>query len=379
MNRQEAAALIDRYLQGKATSAEEALVQYWFAKESGKDEVRVNAEYNVHAEMWAVIAHSIEAPKIAGKPKFGKAYRISVAVAAAIMTIALCIYFFSAPNDREGYSQRIKYASDVAPGVSGATLTLAGGQKIRLYDAKNGELAQEAGVVITKSADGELVYEVKDKGDDRDKINTLSTAKGETYKLRLPDGSLVYLNAASSLTYTACLNERGKRVVRLSGEGFFDIAKDKAHPFVVKTANQEVEVLGTHFNVNAYADEPVVSTTLLEGSVKLVSGNQDKVLKPGQVALNGGSGIKVSVANVEAVTDWKNEEFFLDKMDFRTAMRKLARWYNIEVIYNGSVPDNLETGGWIPRSSKLSDVLKAIESSGLAKFKIEGRKVYVSK
>jgi transmembrane sensor len=140
-----------------------------------------------------------------------------------------------------------------------------------------------------------------------------------------------------------------------------------------------VKVLGTHFNINAYADEPAIATTLLEGSVKLTTGNSEQLLKPGEQAVNDAGNVKVGKANMETIVDWKNEEFYLDKMDFRVAMRKIARWYNIEVTYNGSVPNNLEAGGWIPRNSKLSDVLKSIESTGLVHFKIEGRTLYVSK
>jgi len=300
------------------------------------------------------------------------------AAASIILAVGAGIFFYTNRSKTDAV-QTAGNVNDVAPGKQGATLTLANGKKIRLNAAANGELAQEAGVTITKSANGQLVYEIKGNTAESNKINTLSTANGETYQLRLPDGSQVWLNSASSLTYTASLNERGKRVVRLSGEGYFEVAKDKAHPFMVQTASQEVEVLGTHFNINSYADEPVVATTLLEGSVKVSGEAQQQLLKPGQQALNNGTAIKVAKADLETAVDWKNNEFYLDKMDFRVAMRKIARWYNVEVIYSGSVPENLEAGGWIPRSSNLSDVLKSIESSGLAHFKIEGRRLYVSK
>lgn len=302
--------------------------------------------------------------------------RIAIAAALATIVVSTSIWFY---KQNQNNTDQLAELGDIAPGRKGATLTLANGKTIRLTDVTNGVVAKEAGVSITKSADGQLVYEIKNNLDESNKINTLSTVNGETYKLRLPDGSLVWLNSASSLTYAANLMENGQRKVKLRGEGYFEIAKDKLHPFIVSTNKQDVEVLGTHFNINAYADEPVITTTLLEGSVKLTAGNKDKLLKPGEQAINDGGQINVGKANMEAIVDWKNEEFFLDKMDFRLAMRKIARWYDIEVIYNGSVPNNLEAGGWIPRNSKLSDVLKSIESSGLAHFKIDGRKLYVSK
>ncbi|SMO72269.1 FecR family protein [Solitalea koreensis] len=307
--------------------------------------------------------------------------RIGIAAAIAMLIVFGGLWFYRA-NQNDNTNQ-IAYTSDVAPGKQSATLTLANGKKIRLTDATNGELAKESGVTISKTADGQLVYEIKGNSTERNKINTLvntlATANGETYRVRLPDGSSVWLNAASSLKYPATFANLKERWVELSGEGYFEIAKDKAHPFIVKTDKQEVRVLGTHFNINAYADEKAITTTLLEGSVKLTEGNKSQLLRPGEQAINAEETIKVKQVNIDAVIDWKNEEFYLDKMDFRVAMRKIARWYNLDVIYNGSVPENLEAGGWIPRSSKLSDVIKSIESTGQVHFKIEGRRLYVSK
>lgn len=329
------------------------------------------------AEVW----HRLEA-RLASRPSANiKLWRQLIAAAAAIILITSGIYLFNNNSSLRDHNTDL-VANDVDPGKVGATLTLANGKRITLSKAINGELADESGVSVSKSSNGQLVYMNK-KGAELpgglSAINTLSTAKGETYQVKLPDGTIVWLNAASSLTYAVNLLDHGQRKVSLKGEAYFEVKKDKSHPFVVRTDDQEVQVLGTHFNVNAYADEPASSTTLLEGSIKLVYRGTNRVLKPGQLAQAFGGEIKVSAANVEAITDWKREEFFLDKMDFRMAMRKIARWYNLEVVYSGSVPDNLEAGGWIPRNSKLSDVLKAIEATGQVQFKIDGKKLYVSK
>lgn len=375
MNRNEVKDLFRKYNTGTATPQERALLEHWYS-ETLLDEQQDPAKddlLSLKHEAWtAIYEQTVPVKRVKLWP------RIAVAVAVATIIFGAGLFYFSKDSKQVGTDQ-LAVQNDVAPGVSGATLTLASGKKIRLSDAKNGELATEAGVVITKSENGELVYELKGDAGKPGQLNTLSTANGETYKLRLPDGSFVWLNSASSLTYATGLFKDGKRNVELRGEGFFEVAKDKSRPFVVKTAQQEVEVLGTQFNVNAYADEPVVATTLLEGSVRLVAAGVERVLKPGQLAENSAAGIRVSAANIEVITDWKNEEFFLDKLDFRLAMRKIARWYDVEVIYNGSVPENLEAGGWIPRNSRLSDVLKSIEGSGLVTFKLEGRKLYVSK
>ena len=300
--------------------------------------------------------------------------RIAV-IAAALALMVLGVYFFNR-NDKYANSD-ILAAQNITAGTFGATLTLANGKKIKLSDAANGEIAKEAGISVTKTADGQLVYEIKETIGNPDQINTLSTAKGETYILTLPDKSKVWLNAASSLTYSASLNEHGMRRVKLEGEAYFEIFKDKAHPFIVQTAKQEVEVLGTHFNMNSYNDEPAIATTLLEGSVKVKVGKVYKIIKPGEQAINTRGSIAVQQVDIDNIMDWKNGDFYLNHIEFKTAMRKIARWYDMEVIYDETVPDNMESGGWIARDKPLSAVLKSIESSGLVKFKVAGRKIYV--
>lgn len=302
--------------------------------------------------------------------------RIAVAAVMTMLIVGAGLFYY---NINHKYANQLVYSNDVAPGISGATLTLSNGKKIKLSDAQNGEVAKETGVMITKSEKGEVVYEVKDESDGQGKLNTLSTANGETYKLRLPDGSYVWLNSASSLTYSSKLIENGKRTVKLRGEGYFEVAKDKAHPFVVTTDKQSVEVLGTHFNINSYPDEAAVTTTLIEGSVSVTSGKLRQIIKPGEQTINNGNELKVNEASLENVIGWKDGDFNLDELDFRIAMRKIARWYNVDVIYEASVPENIKSGGWISRNRTLLAVLRHIESSGQVHFKVEGRKVYVAR
>lgn len=305
-----------------------------------------------------------------------------VAAAAILLVVGLGLVFYM-NNQKPAVNVEAAYANDVVPGKMGATLTLASGEKIKLSDAANGEIAKQVGITVEKTADGQLVYHMgAASGEAEGTYNTLSTAKGETYILTLPDKSKVWLNAASSLTYSAGLNERGSRRVRLEGEAYFEIFKDKTRPFIVESKGQQVEVLGTHFNVNSYKDEAFAATTLIEGSVRLSAlGRQERpvVLKPGEQAVSGNAGFKVSQANIENVTDWKGGDFYFNRVDFRTAMRKIARWYDVEIIYDASVPENIETGGWISRDQNLSGVLKFIESLGLVHFRIEGKKVYVTR
>ena len=301
-----------------------------------------------------------------------------VLVAASILMVASVGYYFYRSNP-SGSTVQIAYKDDVSPGKNAATLTLSNGKTIRLDDAQNGELAKEAGIVITKSANGQLIYVVKNTSASANQTNTLSTANGETYQVRLPDGSVIWLNSASSVTYAPNLLSKGKRFVKLTGEGFFEVAKDASHPFVVETGNQQVEVLGTHFNINSYQDEPTIETTLLEGSVKVLSDGNQKLIRPGEQVVNANRSLKIKEVNVEQVVDWKEGDFNLTGVDFRVAMRKIARWYDVEMIYDDSIPENIQADGWISRGQKLSAVLDMIEKLGIVHFKIEGKKVYVSR
>ncbi|QBQ41580.1 FecR family protein [Sphingobacterium psychroaquaticum] len=304
--------------------------------------------------------------------------RIAVAAAAAILVVS-GFYYFNTSNDAAVEESLAQRTNMILPGKVGATLTLANGKQIRLDDMQDGELANEAGVVISKSADGRLVYEIKGGSAAVNRINTLSTANGETYQVRLPDGSMVYLNAASSITYTTALVEDGKRRVQLTGEGYFEVAKDKTHPFVVKIAGQEVEVLGTHFNVSGYADEGAVKTTLLEGKVKVYSETLNKtvLLEPGKQAVVSNQAMQVrSGVDLEEVIAWRNG-YFKFNGNIEEIMANIGRWYNVEVVYQQKPDANLAFGAEISRDKDLSTVLRMIELTGDLRFKVEGRRVIV--
>ncbi|MGQ7855157.1 FecR family protein [Pedobacter sp. WC2501] len=301
--------------------------------------------------------------------------RIAIAAAVMIVVSIAGLYFY---NNNKSEQVVSNLGQNIFPANNGATLTLANGKKINLSDVGSGELAKEGSVIITKTANGKLIYQVSGETNQANSINTISTPKGETYQVGLPDGSMVWLNAASSLTYSAKLVVDGKRSVKLDGEAYFEVAKDRRHPFVVQSKGQEVEVLGTHFNINSYADEPNVATTLLEGSVQVSSRKDQKKIKPGEQATSNGAAIAVALANVEQVVSWTKGDFHLNHVNFKTAMREIARWYNVEVIYDASVPNDMVSGGWISRDQPLSAVLRSIESSGLVKFKVKDRKIYVT-
>ena len=266
-----------------------------------------------------------------------------------------------------------------APDGNYASITLAGGEKIDINGSSRGTLASQGKVQVIKSADGLIIYKVA-TGRVRGKMqfNTLANPKGsKVIGMVLEDGTKVWLNAGSSLTYPVAFIGK-ERKVSITGEAYFEVAKKKSMPFRIMKGEMMVEVLGTHFNVNAYGDEPHMKVTLLEGAVKVSSGNVSGILKPGQQAKVKDNDINVqSDINIDQVMAWKNGYFSFEKAGITEVMRQIARWYNIEVAYDGEIP-NERFGGELRRNSKLSSVLKVLEKSGV-KFRIENNKVTVFK
>ncbi len=304
--------------------------------------------------------------------------RMSVA-AAVVAVLSIGAWFYYSESNVKNTEEEQRFAQDISAGSEGATLQLADGRIIVLGATADGEIASEAGIMVEKGKDGELTYRVADTEGDTQYPHVLSTDRGQTYRVLLPDGSKVWLNAMSELRYRPNLMESGKRMVHLKGEAYFEIAKDMEHPFVVRSQNQDVQVLGTHFNVNAYPDEPFIATTLLEGAIRLHTDGTQRLLQPGQQAINKDGQVRVRTVSLENIIDWKDGDFAFQQVDFRTALRKIERWYDVEMIYDESLPTDLEAGGWISRKKNLSSVLRFIESTQIVRFKVEGRKVYVSR
>lgn len=311
-------------------------------------------------------------------------YLSRIAAAAAILVVvSLGIYYYTYTDHGAGANN---YANDISPGRNKAILTLADGRKISLNDAANGNLAKQAGIVISKTADGQLLYTVEDHSATSKNgavvYNTIETPRGGQYQVHLPDGTNVWLNAASSLKYPASFTNLPTRNVKLKGEAYFEVAKDKKHPFTVSTELQEIEVLGTHFNVNSYADEPAQKTTLLEGSIALRQSGNNKnnvaVLKPGQQSVLMNNNLKIQDINVKLAVAWKNNKFLFENDNIAYIMRMVSRWYNVEVVYSGDIPDDKFIGA-VSRFENVSEVLKTLEYTGKVKFKIEGRRITVTK
>ncbi|UIR55679.1 FecR domain-containing protein [Sphingobacterium sp. SRCM116780] len=314
-----------------------------------------------------------------------KMFKISAiwwkSAAAAVLLIGSLFFFLDRWEPGILKREASVVSPNIAPGKQSATLTLADGKKIVLSNSLNGKLIEEAGVRITKTEDGELIYEMSDKTPpSRNKTNILSTAKGETYRIRLPDGSLVTLNAASSLTFTTTLNDgKGLRKVGLSGEAYFEIAKDKQHPFIVTTNSQKLEVLGTHFNVNSYAEEGVTKTTLLEGSVKVSGTTGVKVLKPGQQSELSERGMSVKNVEVEDAVAWKNGYFMFNSEPLESIMNRIARWYKAELFYEDPQLKKETFFGRVSRSEHLEKVLNTLEGTDVVKFELKGNVIKIKR
>lgn len=267
--------------------------------------------------------------------------------------------------------------NDVVPGSNKAYLTLSNGEKIILDSAKNGLVATQAGTNIRKTAEGRIVYDAVKQNEKvtEHSYNMITTPRGGQYQITLPDGSQVWLNAASSLKFPASFSDK-ERIVEVTGEAYFEIAKVTAAsgarvPFKVISANQMVEVLGTHFNINAYADEASINTTLLEGSVKIWqrTTQQSQYLKPGQQARVGKS---ITVANVDVTgaVAWKNGYFNFSHENIGSIMRKISRWYNVDITYNGNITKENFIGS-ISKFEQVSQVLDMLQLTGSVHFKIE--------
>jgi len=312
-----------------------------------------------------------------GQEKTGKMTRnrrALIAAAAAIIVMAGAGIFYTEHKIIEQPKQIVQ--NDIKPGGNKAILILADGQQIILTEAANGTLANQSGVQINKTKDGQLVYTASDDAQSSPSFNTAQTPKGGQYRVTLADGTKVWLNAATSIKYPIQFNGK-ERKVELSGEAYFEVAKDKQHPFIVHTVLEDVRVLGTHFNINAYQDEPAVKTTLLEGSVQLSTGALLKLLRPGQQAVFSDQQIHIKDVDTEEAVAWKNGYFMFSNEDLGSIMRKVSRWYAIDVRYEDESLKQEVFWGSVSRFTDVSKVLHMLELTKAVKFKIENNRTVV--
>ncbi|ANH80586.1 hypothetical protein A8C56_05940 [Niabella ginsenosidivorans] len=308
--------------------------------------------------------------------------RLWAGIAAAIILIAVLpatIKLLKSPAS--DHSQMAAAPErDIAPGINSATLILSNGRRITLAAGMQGKLAEESGTEIIRTSDSTVLYKnfmsMPANSNGAIAYNTLTTARAQQYQLVLPDGSKIWLNAATSVRFPVSFSGLKERRVELDGEAYFEVAKDASKPFIVHSRQQDIKVLGTHFNVNSYADESEARTTLLEGSVNI---NGKLTLRPGEQAKLDREG-KIEIAKVKTTASiaWQKGYFEFNDENVYEIMRKISRWYDVEVIYEGTIPlDKME--GTVSRFQQVSKVLSIMQATGLLKFRIEEKRIYVSR
>lgn len=387
--------LLNKYLQGQMTLKERLDLNRLINDPASKEELLsfIGEQYSAEhalpgslsqeeydAVFARVLVDDLPAPMEERTTGFRIAYlrKWWAAASVLVITVATLYFWLKAPDEVKPVDVAVQ-SENIQPGKEGALLTLADGSKVSLDTVRNGVIAMQDGVTA-RVVDGVLQYNGKSTGM---VFNTMSTPRGRQFHLTLPDGTGVWLNAASSIRYPVAFDAR-ERKVEVTGEVYFEVMKNKQHPFIVNVNNRmEVEVLGTDFNINAYDNESAIAATLLSGSIKVIkSAVADQlVLKPGQQALMNNAataqhGIQlVPDADIEKVTAWRKGLFNFRDIPFDEAMRQLQRWYDIEVVYENGVPD-IELMGEMTKGVSLNGLLLGLGKLGL-NYRLEGRKLII--
>lgn len=383
--------LLNAYTSKTATAAEEAELMNWMVEAQEDDALKAFIQHTwdsfqpaAHTNkidwngMFESMMHQEKVIPMKGARKKITWGRIAAAATVLIMLSIGGYYYLSNNTGKEivkNFKPQPTNQDIAAPSAKKAVLTLADGSVIELDSAGKGALAVQGNVHIEKTADGQIIY----KGDASDiRMNTLSVPRGSMpVQLVLADGSKVWLNAASSITYPTAFAGNERRI-SMAGEAYFEIAHDASKPFFVEKGDMHVRVLGTHFNVNAYEDEREMKVTLLEGSIKITSAGESALLSPGEQAQIPSSGQKLRTTadvNLDEVMAWKNGKFYFEKSSIRDVMNQISRWYDVDVEYRGNV--NAHFGGTISKDVDASKVLEMMEFTGGVHFEIEGKKVIV--
>ena len=386
-------ALIEKYFSGTITPAERDNVNQWYHS-FNDDEIEVELYDNeneeqlfekIRSRLLETIHHDEGQQK---NVRSNRKWRISAAAAIAVLILLSTAYwmFSSKPSKQEITTTlpETKSENDIAPGGNRAVLTLADGSPVILDSVSNGIIGHQGNTKVQKLNNGLLVYVVNGRQvseNDEAFYNKITTPRGGQYQVTFTDGSKVWLNAASSIRFPVVFTGKYRKV-EITGEAYFEVAKNKTMPFKVKANNSEIEVLGTHFNISAYNDEAEIKTTLLEGKVKvsaLYSDNKSPaVLKPGeQAAINKEGEINIkNNADTEEAMAWMNGYFQFKSADLKTILRQIARWYDVDIEYKGNT--NMLFTGQLTRNENVSKVLSKLALTGEVHFKIDGKKIIVS-
>lgn len=388
--------LVEKYINGNASVKEVEILNNWYRTFNDEEITVTNAEKLTETLLQQRIKNKIDnSINNIDRQKSSKLFYLRRVAAAVVILVALSLgvkYLYNPKpvSKKEALAKTNiqKLENKIVPGGNKATLTLADGSIIVLDSALNGNLTQQGNIQIKKLQNGLLVYTLNGKTiseTDAAFYNTISTPNGGEYQVTLADGTKVWLNAASSIRFPVLFNNNERKVF-ITGEAYFEVAPKYAAnkeniPFLVSVNNSStVKVLGTHFNINAYADEPFVKTSLLEGSVKVYTTDENnaKLLYPGQQAAYASDG-KINVTNnadMEEVLAWKNGRFQFKSANIETMLRQIARWYNVEVVYKGQ--SNLHFTGQLNRNESVFKIFEKLQLTGEVKFEVEGRKIIVT-
>ena len=361
MSHEKGKALLEKYHNGTATAEEKALLERWLIQ-FNEVPVEFTDEHieEISQEVWARLPKSSESKII----RLSIYARIAIAASLLLFISAGGYYFL-----HNSATKQQKFANDIAPGSDKLILTLSNGKKVDLTSATNGQVAVQSGATINKSANKQIIYSSISQNAQSNEVNTVSAPRGGKGSLVLSDGTKVWLNSESSITFPVAFTGK-ERIVKLIGEAYFDVKHMKARPFKVETANLTIEDIGTGFNVNAYTDEPKTLATLIEGSIKI----NGITLTPGQQT----DGTKVTSVNTDQFIAWKNNDFDFEGDHIDVVMRQLSRWYDIQVVWDGPMTNDVFYAP-LTRTHPLSDVLKILEKTNGVHFKVEGRRVIVSR
>jgi transmembrane sensor len=377
--RKEFLRLIRKYLKGKATNEEvEFLEKYYayFEKEPGiTDRLPEDAKASIRKEMIAAIRKKTETEtKII--PLYRKTWIRNTAAAILLLLAGAGFYYIT---DYLKGEKNINYPVaqiDLLPGGNKAILTLGDSSTIVLDDARQGMLTRQANSQVIKPDEGKLAYQAAKGSASLPVYNTISTPRGGQYQVTLADGTIAFLNAASSVRFPVSFSGK-ERKVEITGEVYFEVAKNAEMPFRVAAGEMVVEALGTQFNVMSYKDENSLETTLIEGSVSVTQGSRQTIITPGQqVQIDRNGEIKVfDQVDIEEVVAWKNGRFEFNSASLDDIMRQISRWYNVDVVFEGDVK-NETFSGIVSRQSNVSQILKIMEQAGI-KFSVEENKITV--
>ncbi|ADY51668.1 anti-FecI sigma factor, FecR [Pseudopedobacter saltans DSM 12145] len=367
--------IVKKYLEGKASEEEKAFLEKYYSFFNSEKNALDSLSVKQITDLEDAMEHNIllKLKRHGERPKWIKLFPYKYVAAAVLLIVGLyAIYHVrsekSIPDQIARIDERL-----LDSGENVVMLTLSDGKKVKLQDIESGIVAEESGTKIEKKADGTIVYTASEStffDTKENRFNTISTPNGQLSQINLPDGTKVWLNAESSLKYPVAFIGN-KRLVELNGEAYFEVAKNKEKPFVVKAKDSEIKVLGTKFNVSAYSDDNFTKTTLAEGLVSIAKEKTSKLLKPGQQALilNNQSAIDITNVDTEEAMAWKNGYFMFNNMDIKTVMTMISRWYDIEVEYQGKTENEVFIGT-VSRFEDIEKLLRTIELTGIVHFKI---------